>query len=123
MLNDPEDPYSGYTIRVVVKDDFNPFLGQNDGVHFSGFNSFLRRFAEFIKNREGVATLEMTEDCKLEFFRWNAKGDVGVRAHITKYIFGTDSERLNRRQLAVEFKVNGEYVNQIYQDFTRAAAI
>ena len=122
ILNDPGDPYSDYTFRVTVKDDRNPFSGQNDGVHFSAFDSFLKRFADFIRNREGVAVLEMTEDCRLEFFRWNARGDVGVRAQVTKYGFSTDSERSNRLHLEVEFKVDGEFVNQIYQDFAAAGA-
>src|ERR1051325_1507854 len=101
ILNDPDDRYSDYTFRVVVNDDLNPFSGRNDNVHFSAFGSFLRQFAVFIKSREGVATLEMTEDCKLEFFRWNARGDVGVRARVTKYGFSTDSERSNRFRLEV----------------------
>jgi hypothetical protein len=122
ILNDPDDPYSDYTFRVVVKDDRNPFSGQNDGVQFSAFDSFLRQFAEFIKSREGVVALEMTEDCRLEFFRWNARGDVGVRAKVTKYGFSTDSKRENRFRLEVEFKVDGEFVNQIYHDFAAAGA-
>ena len=120
--NDPDDPYSDYAIRVVVKDEVSPFSGQNDGVHFSALDSFLRRFAEFIKSRQGVAVLEMTEGCKLEFFRWNARGDVGVRAQITKYRFSTDSGRMPSNRLEVEFKVDGEFVNQIYQDFATATA-
>jgi hypothetical protein len=123
ILNDPEDRYSDYTFRVTVKDDLNPFSGQNDGVQFSAFDSFLRRFAEFIKSREGIAALEMTEDCRLEFFRWNARGDVGVRAQVTKYGFSTDSERSNRFRLGVEFKVDGEFVNQIYQEFAAEGAV
>ena len=121
VLNDPEDPYSDHTIRVNVKDERNPFSGQNDGVHFSAFDSFLRRFSEFVKSREGVVVLEMTEGCRLEFFRWNARGDVGVRAHVTKYIYSADGGRTHRRRLEVEFKVDGEFVNQIYQDFTTTA--
>jgi hypothetical protein len=122
VLNDPSDPYSDYTFRVIVKDDRNPFSGQNDSVQFSAFDSFLRRFADFIKNHEGVAALEMTEDCRLEFFRWNARGDVGVRAQVTKYGFSTDSERANRFRLDVEFKVDGEFANQMYQDFVSVTA-
>jgi hypothetical protein len=122
ILNDPGDPYSDYTYRVVVKDGRNPFSGQNDSVQFSAFGSFLKRFADFIKSREGVAALEMTEDCGLEFFRWNARGDVGVRAQVTKYGFSTDSERSNRFRLEVEFKVDGEFVNQMYHDFASVAA-
>ena len=122
VVNDPDDPYSDFTLRIVVKDDRNPFSGQNDSVHFSAFDSFLRRFADFIKNREGVATLEMTEDCRLAFFRWNARGEIGARAQVTKHGLSTDGERSNRFRLEVEFKVDSEFVNQIYQDFAAAGA-
>lgn len=119
-LNNHDDPYSDYTVRASVKDEFNPFSGQNDGVHFSAFDAFLKRFAEFVRTREGITVLEMTEDCRLEFFRWNAIGDVGVRAKITKHAISTDSERwATRRSLTVEFKVDGEFVNQVYEDFRK----
>jgi hypothetical protein len=121
-LNDPEDPHCGYAFRAEVKDELSPFLGQNDGVHFSAFDSFLKRLAEFIRYREGIAVLEMTEDCKLEFFRWDAKGNVGVRARITKYGFSTDSERKIKQSLEVEFKVDGEFVNRVYDDFRKVNA-
>jgi hypothetical protein len=115
--NDPDDDYSGYTFRAVVKNEFNPFSGQNDGVHFSAFDLFLKRLAEFIQTREGGALVEMTEDCRLEFFRWNAKGDVGIRAQITKYEFSTNSTRKPKTSLIVEFQVDGEFVNQLYENF------
>jgi hypothetical protein len=117
ILNDGDDPYSSYTIRAFIKGEFNIFSGQNHRIHFSSFDSFLKQFAEFIKNREGDVTLEMTEDCNVKFFRWNAKGDVGVKAHITKYRFDIDSTRKERVSLEVEFKIDGEYVNRIYDDF------
>jgi hypothetical protein len=119
ILNDPDDPYSDYTLRAAVKDERNPLSGQNDGVHFSAFDLFLERLSEFIKSRSGVAVLEMTEDCRLEFFRWNARGDAGVSARITKYRFSADSERTVKNTLEVEFKIDGEFVNQIYEDFTK----
>src|SRR5436190_22637643 len=99
----------GYTLRAVMKNERNPFTGQNDGIHFSAFDLFLRQFAEFIKIRKGMIALEMTEECRLEFFEWNAKGDVGVRAQITKYCFSTD--RRTKTCLAVEFKLDSEFVN------------
>ena len=120
LLNDPDYPidYSSCTFRVVVNDEVNPFSGQNDDVCFSAFDHFLKRLEEFTKTREGVAVLEMTEDCRLEFFRWNLKRDVGVRARITK--FGTiGSARLGKTSLEVEFKVDGESVNQIHEDFAK----
>ena len=120
--NDPADPYSDYALRVTVKDDFNPFSGRNDGVHFSAFDTFLARYAEFLKSREGVVALEMTEGCRLEFFRWNARGDVGVKVLVTKYRYSTDSGPSHGSRLEVEFKVDGEFVNQIYQDFAAITA-
>jgi hypothetical protein len=121
ILNDPEYLYSGYTLRAVVKNERNPFSGQNEGIHFSAFDSFLRQFAEFIKIRKGMITLEMTEECRLDFFEWHAKGDVGVRAQITKYCFSSD--RMTKTSLALEFKLDSEFVNQIYEDFTKLKII
>jgi hypothetical protein len=119
IRNDPSDPYSDYTMRAIARDDINSFSGQNDGVQLSGFEAFRKRFAEFIGTRQETAVLEMTEDCRLEFFRWNARGDVGVRVRIRNDGFSTDSSRVNKRVLEIEFKVDGEFVNQIYEDFTR----
>ena len=75
---DDEEPHFGYVLRAVGTDGVIPFSGQNAGVHLSGLDGFLTRFAEFIKTRSGDAVLEMTEGCRLEFFRWNVRGDVGV---------------------------------------------
>lgn len=112
-FNDPEDFYCGYVFRAVVKNERTPFSGQTEGIYFSAFDSFLGQFAEFIKIRKGMVALEMIEGCRLEFFEWNAKGDVGVRAKIT------NRERMTRTSLAVECKLDSEFINQIYEDFTK----
>ena len=120
-VNDPNDPYSGYTVKVAVQ-GVNPFSGQNGNIHFSAFDSFFKRLDEFIKSRQGVVTLEMTEDCRLEFFGCNSRGDVGVRAYITKYSFSGDSDRTNRIHLEVQFQIDGEFVNQLHKDFASISA-
>jgi hypothetical protein len=119
VRNDPDDDYGDYTFRAFVKDRCCPFSGQNDSVHFSAYNQFLTSLKEFITTREGVAILEMTEDCRLVFFRWNARRDVGVRAQVSKYGFSTDSAQVAKASMEVEFKIDGEFVIQIYEEFVK----
>lgn len=114
IANDPDDYCFGYRLTAVVEDGPNSFSGYNDGVHFSALDQFLKQFAEFIETREGSAILKMTEDCALEFFRWNARGDVGVKSRITKARSDTDG-RWRRNTLEIEFKIDSEYVTQVYQ--------
>lgn len=116
VANDPDDPCFGYRLTAVVEDGPNSFSGHNDGVHFSALDEFMKQFAEFIETREGSAILKMTEDCSLEFFRWNLRGDVGAKSRITKATSDTDGH-WRRNSLELEFKIDSEYVNQVYDDF------
>jgi hypothetical protein len=122
IANDPDEPCCGYRLSATVN-ALNPFSGQNDGVHFSALDQFLKQFANFIETREGSAILKMTEDCCLEFFRWNARGDVGLRARVSNLGFSTDSHRNSRNTLEIEFKIDSEYVNQVYEGFASIESV
>jgi hypothetical protein len=117
LRNDPDDPNSTYTLQVDVKDDHDPFHGRNSRISFNEFDLFLNRLEEFIRQREGVVVLEMTEECKLEFFRWDALGNVGMKAWITKPRFDRYGYRMNKSTLEVRFQIDGEFVNQMLYDF------
>jgi hypothetical protein len=123
ISNDPDDPFCDYTLRAIAKDGSSSFSGQNNGVHFSAFDQFLKRVADFIRTREGSAVLEMTEDCQLGFLRWNARGDVGLRARITKLALTPDSDRTHRDSVEIEFKIDSEFVNQMYEDFASMRSV
>jgi hypothetical protein len=122
IANDPHEPYFGYRFTAIVEDGLNSFSGQNDGVLFSELDRFLKEFASFIETREASAILEMTEDCCLEFFRWNMRGDVGVKVRITKIRSDADGH-WRRNTLAIEFKIDSEFVNQVYEDFARLQSV
>ncbi len=74
---------------------------------------FKPAFEKFLRVREGSVVLDATEDCRFEFFRWNAKGDVGLRYTIGKYIY--EGEPLQPCSVTVSgrFKLHGEFVNQM----------
>jgi len=122
IANDPDDPCFGYRLRAIVEDGPNSFSGHNSGVHFSALDQFLKEFAAFIETREGRAILKMTEDCCFEFFKWNARGDVGVKSRITKVRSDTDGH-WRRNMLQIEFKIDSEYVNQVYDDFASLKSV
>jgi len=122
IANDPDDPCFCYRLTAIVEDGPNSFSGHNSGVHFLALDQFLKLFAEFIETREGSAILKMTEDCALEFFRWNLRGDVGVKSRITEVRSDTDGH-WRRNTLEIEFKIDSEYVNQVYEDFASLKSV
>jgi hypothetical protein len=117
VRNDPDDPYSNYTIQIDVQDDHNPFHGRNSKILLNDFEQFLKRLEEFIQKREGVAVLKMTEECQLEFFRWDSLGNVGMKVRVTRYRFDRYGYRRNKSTLEVRFEIDGEFVNQMLFDF------
>jgi hypothetical protein len=89
------------------------FIGESDRVHFLNIEGFRARIEAFLKKREGSVTLRASEDCELEFFRWNTKGDVGVR-----YVIGTqfmEGEVTEYSKIAVSgrFKLHGEFAERM----------
>ena len=119
VRNDDADPYSGYWIGLKIQTVDGEYSGANGCVHFSEFNRFLTHFSEFIRTRQGDVTLTMTEDCRLDFFRWNNKADVGVRATIAKLTMGHESMRMTPAMITGTFKLASEFMNTIEHDFMR----
>ena len=117
LRNDSDDIHGSYTIRVDVKDDHDHFHGRNSGVLLNEFDQFLKQLKEFIQKREGVVVLEMTDECKLEFFRWDSLGNVGMKVWITKHRFDRYGYQRNNSTLEARFQIDGEFVNQMFHDF------
>jgi hypothetical protein len=115
--NDPHDPHSGYIMRMVVQTSEGRFSGENGCVHFSGFREFLSEFADLVTSRHGEATLDLTEDCLVHFFRRNQRGDLGCKATVTKYIFANDALRTTPVSMTAEFGIETEYLNTIQSEF------
>ena len=121
VRNDSNDDYSDCTIRAEIKTAFGSFSGENTAIHLSGFDTFLNQFDDFLKTRKGEVVLRMTEDNSVTFFRWNAKGDVGVRFTLSRYTYVGDPAKTCPLVLQGEFPLDGEYLTQLRSDFATLA--
>jgi hypothetical protein len=95
--------------RLRVQSAVGGFAGENDSVHFLNVDDFKAGMEAFLKKHQGSVTLRASDDCELEFFRWNTRGDIGVR-----YVIGTqfmEGEATDRSSIAVSgrFKLHGEF--------------
>lgn len=102
--------HAPYKLRVQSG---SGFIGENDTVHFLNIEGFRAQMEAFLKKREGSVTLRASDDCELEFFRWNTIGDVGVR-----YVIGTqfmEGEATEYSKIAVSgrFKLHGEFAERM----------
>jgi len=109
----PKDPHSAYTLRVEVQRSVGNFVGENDSVHFAKIAEFKSAFEKFLRTRDGSVVLDATEDCRFEFFRWNAKGDVGLRYTIGKYLYEGEPPQPCPVTISGRFMLHGEFVNQM----------
>lgn len=105
--------HAPYGLRVKSSRAGGGFAGENNGVHFLNIDEFKPALTTFLKVRKGSATLRATDDCELEFFRWNAKGDVGVRYVIGTQFMEGEAAELSRIAVSGRFKLHGEFVEQI----------
>jgi len=110
---EPKNPQSAYVFRVEVGRSGGKFCGENEQVHFLKVSEFKAAFETFLRVREGSVVLNATEDCRLEFFRWNAKGDVGVRYTVGKLVYEGDPLEVSTIAVSGKFKLHGEFVNQM----------
>jgi hypothetical protein len=117
--NDPNDPYSSYTIRIEARTEFGSFTGENTGIHFSAFPTFLDRLKEFLETRNGEARLDLTEEGELSFFRWNGKGDVGLRFKLSRFAYFRDPTQTHPLTLTGAFPLNGEFLGQMYSELAQ----
>jgi hypothetical protein len=117
--NDLGDPYSPYTIRIEGRTTFGSFSGENTAIHFSAFPAFIDRLKLFLETRNGEARLDLTEDGELTFFRWNSKGDVGIRFKICRYAIFQDPMKTHPLTLTGTLPLKGEYLNQMYAELSR----
>ncbi len=114
--NDLNNPHSTYTVRIQANTQFGGFFGENTGLHFSAFPAFICRLKEFLETRTGEATLDLTEESELTFFRWNSKGDVGIRFKLSRYAYFGDPMQTHPLTLAGAFPLTSEYLNQMYSE-------
>lgn len=98
--------HAPYKLRVQSG---SGFLAENDAVHFLDIEDFRTRLETFLKNRQGSVTLHAGNDCELEFFRWNAKGDVGVRYIIGTQFMEGEAAEYSKIALSGRFRLHGEF--------------
>lgn len=99
--------------KVRVECDPGGFVGENDSVHFLDIGGFKAGLEAFLRTRQGSATLRSSDDSRLEFFRWNNKGDVGVRYVIGRQFMEGDATEYSNIAVSGQFKLPGEYAEQM----------
>ena len=119
VQNDDTDQCAGYWIALKIRTTDGEFSGANGCIHFSDFGTFVSRFSELLRTKTGDAVLDMTEGCRLEFFRWNQRGDVGLKAVISQSSVGYDPVRTTPVSVTGSFKLDSEFLNSIEHEFRK----
>ena len=104
--------HAPYQLRVDGHDSVGKFFGENNSVHFMNVDEFKATFEAFLKARQGSATLRAPNDCELEFFRWGAKGDIGVRFAIATQFMEGEACDYSKLVASGRFKLQGEFAEQ-----------
>jgi hypothetical protein len=105
--------HAPYQLRVESHDSVGKFAGENESVHFLNVDEFKAALKAFLRARQGSATLRGADDCELEFFRWNTKGDIGLRFAIGTQFMEGDSTDYSKLVAAGRFKLRGELAEQM----------
>ena len=105
--------HAPYKLRVEGRGPAAGISGENDSVHFLSVEKFKPAFETFLQDRQGSVILEATDDCRLEFFRWNTKGDIGVRYVIGRPFIEDEPGEPSSIAVSGEFKLHGEFVNEM----------
>lgn len=105
--------HAAYQLRVEGQDSVGRFSGENNSVHFLNVDQFKTALEAFLKARQGSATLRAPDDCELEFFRWNTKGDIGVRFAIGTQFMEGEATEYSKLVASGRFKLQGEFAEQM----------
>jgi hypothetical protein len=104
--------HAPYRLRVDGQDSVGTFSGENNSVHFLNVDEFKVTLKALLTARQGSATLRGPNDCELEFFRWNTKGDIGVRFAIGTQFMEGESTDYSKLAASGRFKLPGEFAEQ-----------
>ena len=113
---DSKDIYSPFILKVKLTRNNNVFEGSNEKIQFSNFESSLIVLEKFLIKRTGEAIFDMTEDSKIIFFRWNQKGDVGLKVKICKNVLEAESQKYVQWCILGEMKLNSEFLSQMFEE-------
>ena len=102
-----------YRMRVVSSDSVGGFSGENRSVHFLNVDAFRQALDSFLRAHRGSAALEGTDDCRVELFRWNAKGDIGVRYTVATQFMEGEATEYSKVALSGRFQLPGEFAERM----------
>ena len=105
--------HAPYHLRVEGQDSAGRFAGENNSVHFLNVDEFKTALEAFLEARQGSATLRAPDDCELELFRWNTKGDIGVRFAIGTQFMEGEATEYSKLVASGRFKLQGEFAEQL----------
>jgi hypothetical protein len=105
--------HSPYQLRAEGQDSVGRFSGENNSVHFLNVDEFKTALQAFLKTRQSSATLRAPHDCELEFFRWNTKGDIGVRFAIGTHFMEGEAADYSKLVASGKFRLHGEFAEQM----------
>ena len=104
----PKDPHSAYILELKFSVPLAISSGKTKA-SISKVAEFKPAFEKFLRVREGSVVLDATEDCRFEFFSWNAKGDVGLQYTIGKYVYEGEPPLPCPVTVSGRFKLHGEF--------------
>ncbi len=114
--HDPSDSYSPFSLKAKLTHNNNVFEGANDKVQFSNFELSLVALEKFLIKRNGEVIFDMSEDCKISFFKWNQKGDVGLKVKVCKNVLVAESAKYAQWCILGEMKLNAEFLTQMLDE-------
>ena len=104
--------HAPYQMRVESQDSVGRFAGENNSVHFLNVDEFKAALEAFLKAHQGSATLRAPDGCELEFFRWNTRGDIGVRFAIGTRFMEGEAADYSKLVASGTFKLQSGFAEQ-----------
>lgn len=110
---------SGYSLSATVSIAGNSFCAQNDCVHITDLPGFINQYKDVLVGEINRAILDMTEGCRIEFVRWNQKGDIAAQFRICKYATLSDPLKTTEIVLSGQLNLNSQYQFELLESFQK----
>jgi hypothetical protein len=106
-----EDGYAIFDVTASIEG----FTGRNKSVIFTGCTEFLRQLRAFDAKREGMVTLEGTEQCRLSIATFDGAGHMRVDVRLCRYSY-QPGPRTTVLTLEGGFLFDVEFANSLFKD-------
>jgi hypothetical protein len=106
-----EDGHAVFSIVASIEG----FTGSNEGVLLTGCTEFLRQLRTVDAKREGVATLQGTENCSLSIAVFDNAGHMRVDLRLCRYSY-QPGPRAAALTLEGGFDFDVEFANSLFRD-------